>query len=116
MLTIGRPKLEGGVELAYSGRELLLLAVGAGYCENLVREAAQRAIAIQSAPVDSSAKSVPVALVFTTISMPKATRSAREPHRYWAIMQTASIYSVLHFTRLKHGCSFWSPRKTTRFR
>jgi TusA-related sulfurtransferase/uncharacterized OsmC-like protein len=51
-LTTGRPDLEGGVELGYSGSELLLLAVGAGYCDDLVREAVQRAIAIQSVHID----------------------------------------------------------------
>lgn len=51
-LTIDRSEQAGGTGLGYSGGELLLLAIGACYCNDLFREAAQRAIVVQSVHVD----------------------------------------------------------------
>jgi uncharacterized OsmC-like protein len=51
-LTIDRPEAVGGMGLGYSGGELLLLAIGACYCNDLYREAAKRGITVRSVHVD----------------------------------------------------------------
>ena len=51
-LTIDRPEAAGGMGLGYSGGELLLLAIGACYCNDLFREAAKRTITVRSVHVD----------------------------------------------------------------
>jgi uncharacterized OsmC-like protein len=45
-LAIDRPESEGGSGFGFSGGDLLLLAVGAGYANALQREAAERGITI----------------------------------------------------------------------
>lgn len=51
-LTIDRPESAGGMGLGYSGGELLLLAIGACYCNDLFREAAQRSIVVTNVAID----------------------------------------------------------------
>jgi len=51
-LTIDRPEQVGGTGLGYSGGELLLLAIGACYCNDLFREAAKRAMVVKSVDID----------------------------------------------------------------
>lgn len=51
-ITIDRTEQAGGSGLGYSGGELLLLAIGACYCNDLFREAANAGIAIQSVTID----------------------------------------------------------------
>jgi len=51
-LTIDRPEEAGGRGLAYSGGELLLLALGACYTNDIFREALTRGIAVRSVSVD----------------------------------------------------------------
>jgi len=51
-LTIDRPVEAGGMGLGYSGGELLLLALGACYTNDIFREAAKRDIAVRTVDVD----------------------------------------------------------------
>ncbi|HEX9132003.1 MAG TPA: OsmC family protein [Ktedonobacteraceae bacterium] len=50
-LTIDRETQAGGMGLGFNGGELLLLAIGGCYCNDLFREAARRGIVIQSVQV-----------------------------------------------------------------
>jgi uncharacterized OsmC-like protein len=54
-LTIDRKKEAGGMGLGYSGGELLLLAIGACYTNDLYREAARRNLRIRSVQVEVQA-------------------------------------------------------------
>jgi uncharacterized OsmC-like protein len=51
-LTIDRPEADGGRGLGYNGGELLLLAVGACYCNDLFREAAIRMISLKQVQIE----------------------------------------------------------------
>lgn len=51
-LTIDRPEQAGGMGLGYNGGELLLLAIGACYCNDIFREAAKLDIAVKSVHID----------------------------------------------------------------
>ncbi|PZS03302.1 MAG: osmotically inducible protein C [Candidatus Chloroheliales bacterium] len=53
-LTIDRPESVGGMGLGYSGGELLLLALGACYCNDIFREAAKRGIVVKNVQVEVS--------------------------------------------------------------
>lgn len=54
-LTIDRPQQAGGMGLGYSGGELLLLSIGACYCNDIFREAALKGIIVKSVQVDVEA-------------------------------------------------------------
>ena len=54
-LTIDRPEQAGGMGLGFNGGELLLLAIGGCYCNDLFREAAKLGIVITSVQVDMQA-------------------------------------------------------------
>lgn len=54
-LTIDRPEQAGGMGLGFSGGELLLLAIGGCYCNDIFREAAKRGIVIKSVHIDVEA-------------------------------------------------------------
>ena len=54
-LTIDRPEQAGGMGLGYNGGELLLLAIGACYCNDLFREGAKQGISVKSVSVDVEA-------------------------------------------------------------
>jgi uncharacterized OsmC-like protein len=54
-LTIDRKKEAGGMGLGYSGGELLLLAIGACYTNDLYREAARRNLRVRSVQVEVQA-------------------------------------------------------------
>jgi putative redox protein len=51
-LTIDRPVEAGGMGLGYSGGELLLLALGACYTNDIFREAAKQGIDVRSVAVE----------------------------------------------------------------
>jgi putative redox protein len=51
-LTIDRPQDAGGMGLGYNGGELLFLAIGACYTNDIFREASKRGINIRSVEVD----------------------------------------------------------------
>jgi len=51
-LTIDRPQDAGGMGLGYNGGELLFLAIGACYTNDIFREAAKRGINVKSVQVD----------------------------------------------------------------
>jgi organic hydroperoxide reductase OsmC/OhrA len=51
-LTVDRPEADGGRGLGFNGGELLLLAVGACYCNDLFREAAIRTITIKQVQIE----------------------------------------------------------------
>lgn len=51
-LTIDRPEAAGGMGLGFSGGELLLLALGACYTNDVFREAAKRNIVVRSVEVE----------------------------------------------------------------
>jgi organic hydroperoxide reductase OsmC/OhrA len=51
-LTIDRPEEAGGMGLGYSGGELLLLALGACYTNDIFRDARQRGIAVRAVAVE----------------------------------------------------------------
>jgi organic hydroperoxide reductase OsmC/OhrA len=53
-LTIDRSEQTGGMGLSYSGGELLLLAIGACYCNDIFREAAVIGISVRAVAVDVS--------------------------------------------------------------
>lgn len=50
-LTIDRETQAGGMGLGFNGGELLLLAIGACYCNDIFREAAKWGVAIKSVQV-----------------------------------------------------------------
>jgi len=54
-LTIDRPEEAGGMGLGFNGGELLLLAIGGCYCNDIFREAAKRSMVIKSVQVDVEA-------------------------------------------------------------
>ena len=54
-LTVDRPEQAGGMGSGFSGGELLLLAIGGCYCNDIFREAAKRGIVIKSVQVDVQA-------------------------------------------------------------
>jgi uncharacterized OsmC-like protein len=54
-LTVDRPEQAGGMGLGFSGGELLLLAIGGCYCNDIFREAAKQGIVIKSVQVDVQA-------------------------------------------------------------
>ena len=51
-LTIDRPQDAGGMDLGYNGGELLFLAIGACYTNDIFREASKRGINVKSVQVD----------------------------------------------------------------
>jgi putative redox protein len=51
-LTIDRPRDAGGMGLGYNGGELLFLAIGACYTNDIFREASMRGINVKSVQVD----------------------------------------------------------------
>jgi putative redox protein len=54
-LTIDRSEEAGGMGLGFNGGELLLLAIGGCYCNDIFREAAKRGMVIKSVQVDVEA-------------------------------------------------------------
>lgn len=54
-LTIDRETQAGGMGLGFNGGELLLLAIGGCYCNDLFREAVKRGMVIKSVQVDVEA-------------------------------------------------------------
>ena len=54
-LTVDRPEQAGGMGLGFNGGELLLLAIGGCYCNDIFREAAKLGIVIKSVQVDVQA-------------------------------------------------------------
>ena len=54
-LTIDRPEQAGGMGLGFNGGELLLLAIGGCYCNDIFREAAKQGMVITSVQVDVQA-------------------------------------------------------------
>jgi organic hydroperoxide reductase OsmC/OhrA len=54
-LTVDRPEQAGGMGLGFNGGELLLLAIGGCYCNDVFREAAKLGMLIKSVQVDVQA-------------------------------------------------------------
>ena len=54
-LTVDRPEQAGGMGLGFNGGELLLLAIGGCYCNDIFREAAKRGMVVKSVQVDVQA-------------------------------------------------------------
>jgi len=54
-ITVDRPEQAGGMGLGFNGGELLLLAIGGCYCNDIFREAAKLGIVIKSVQVDVQA-------------------------------------------------------------
>ena len=54
-LTVDRPEQAGGMGLGFSGGELLLLAIGGCYCNDIFREATKLGIVIKGVQVDVQA-------------------------------------------------------------
>ena len=54
-LTVDRSEQAGGMGLGFNGGELLLLAIGGCYCNDVFREAAKRGMVIKSVQVDVQA-------------------------------------------------------------
>lgn len=54
-LTVDRPEQAGGMGLGFSGGELLLLAIGGCYCNDIFREAAKMGMVIKNVQVDVQA-------------------------------------------------------------
>ena len=54
-LTVDRPEQAGGMGLGFNGGELLLLAIGGCYCNDLFREATKLGMVIKSVQVDVQA-------------------------------------------------------------
>ena len=54
-VTIDRPKESGGLGLGFNGGELLLLAIGGCYSNDVFREAAKRGIVVSDVRVNVSA-------------------------------------------------------------
>ncbi len=54
-LTVDRSEQTGGMGLGFNGGELLLLAIGGCYCNDIFREAAKRGMVIKSVQVDVQA-------------------------------------------------------------
>jgi putative redox protein len=51
-LTVDRETQAGGIGLGFNGGELLLLAIGGCYCNDIFREASNRGMTIKSVQVD----------------------------------------------------------------
>src|SRR2546426_10823160 len=54
-LTVDRPEQAGGMGLGFNGGELLLLAIGGGYCNDIFCEAAKLGMGIKSGQRDGEA-------------------------------------------------------------
>ncbi|HEX6484479.1 MAG TPA: OsmC family protein [Ktedonobacteraceae bacterium] len=54
-LTVDRPEQAGGMGLGFNGGELLLLAIGGCYCNDIFREATKLGMVIKSVQVDVQA-------------------------------------------------------------
>src|SRR5258707_10070583 len=54
-LTVDRPEQAGGMGLGFNGGELLLLAIGGGFCNYLLFEGAERGIVVKKGAVDVAA-------------------------------------------------------------
>lgn len=54
-LTVDRPEAAGGMGLGFSGGELLLLAIGGCYCNDIFREAARLGITVTGVQVEVEA-------------------------------------------------------------
>ncbi|GCE29769.1 oxidoreductase [Dictyobacter alpinus] len=69
-LTIDRQTQAGGMGLGFSGGELLLLAIGGCYCNDLFREAVKRGMVIQSVQVDVEAEwgGTPIRAQYVTLT------------------------------------------------
>lgn len=52
-LTVDRPEQAGGMGLGFNGGELLLLAIGGCYCNDIYREAAKLGMVIKSVQGDA---------------------------------------------------------------
>src|SRR5947209_18353300 len=55
-LTVDRPEQGGGMGLGFNGGELLLLAIGGCYCNDIFRDAAKLGMGIKSVQVDVEAR------------------------------------------------------------
>src|SRR5258708_28959495 len=51
-LTVDRPEQAGGMGLGFNGGELLLLAIGGWYCNDIFLEAEKRGMGIKNGQVD----------------------------------------------------------------
>lgn len=100
-LTIDRPEAAGGMGLGFSGGELLLLAIGGCYCNDLFREAAKRGMTINSVHVDVEADwgGEPVRAQHVTFT-PRVEAQASEAEILALIEETDRLAEIPNSLRL----------------
>lgn len=100
-LTIDRPEQAGGMGLGFNGGELLLLAIGGCYCNDIFREAGKRGMVIKSVQVDVQADwgGDPVRAQHVTFS-PRIEAEASEAAILALIEQTDRVAEIPNSLRL----------------
>lgn len=113
-LAIDRPIEAGGLGVGYNGGELLLLAVGACYTNDLYREAAKRGLRIRSVSLEVRCKwgGDPVRAQEVTFS-PKVEADAPEAEIAALIEHTDSVAEVHNSLRLGTQVTLVLPRAVT---
>src|SRR5437879_11179119 len=93
--SVDRPEQAGGMGLGFNGGELLLLAIGGCYCNDIFREAAKRGIVIKSVHVDVQADwgGEPVRAQHVTYS-PRIEAEASEAEIRALIEQTDRVAEI----------------------
>jgi putative redox protein len=102
-LTIDRPEQAGGMGLGFNGGELLLLAIGGCYCNDLFREATKLGVLIKSVQVDVQADwgGDPVRAQNVTYST-RVEAEASEAAILTLIEQTDRVAEIPNSLRLGH--------------
>jgi organic hydroperoxide reductase OsmC/OhrA len=100
-LTIDRDMQAGGMGLGFNGGELLLLAIGGCYCNDLFREALKRSIVIKRVQVDVQADwgGEPVRAQNVTLS-PRVEANADETEILDLILATDRVAEIPNSLRL----------------
>jgi putative redox protein len=100
-LTIDRPEQAGGMGLGFNGGELLLLAIGGCFCNDIFREAAKLGMVIKSVQVDVQADwgGDPVRAQHVTFS-PRIEAEASEADILALIEQTDRVAEIPNSLRL----------------
>ena len=113
-LTIDRETQAGGMGLGFNGGELLLLAIGGCYCNDLFREASKRGMVIKSVQVDVEADwgGEPVRAQYVTLS-PRIEAEANEAAILDLITSTDRIAEIPNSLRLGTPVQLRDPQAIT---
>lgn len=113
-LTIDRETQAGGMGLGFNGGDLLLLAIGGCYCNDLFREAARRGMMIKSVQVDVEADwgGEPVRAQNVTLA-PRIEAEANESEILDLITSTDRIAEIPNSLRLGTPVTLRDPQAIT---